>query len=69
MHSEQMQVTERFEVVDDGQTLIRAYTVHDPAFLQTDWVGESVMQVTSEPYEPYACTELSGENNRRLVPE
>ncbi len=69
MHSAQMQVTERFEVGDDGQTLIRAYTVHDPAFLQTDWVGESVMQLSSEPYEPYDCVELSGENNRRSAPE
>ena len=33
------------------------------------WDGESVMQLSSEPYEPYACTELSGENNRRPVPE
>ncbi len=69
MHSAGMQVTERFEVVNDGQTLTRDYTVHDPEFLQTDWVGESVMQLTSEPYEPYACEDLSGVNNRRPAPE
>ena len=69
MHSADMQVTERFEVRDDGQTLVRAYTAHDPAFLQTDWVGESVFQRTSEPYRPYDCTELSGDNNRRPAPE
>ena len=69
MHSADMQVTERFEVSDDGQTLVRAYVAHDPAFLQTDWVGESVFQRTSEPYRPYDCTELSGDNNRRPAPE
>ncbi len=69
MHSADMQVTERFEVRDDGQTLVRAYVAHDPAFLQTDWVGESVFQRTSEPYRPYNCTELSGDNNRRPAPE
>lgn len=69
MHSADMQVTERFEVRDEGQTLIRAYVAHDPAFLQTDWVGESVFQRTSEPYRPYNCTELSGDNNRRPAPE
>ena len=69
MHSADMQVTERFEVRDEGQTLARAYVARDPAFLQTDWVGESVFQRTSEPYRPYNCTELSGDNNRRPVPE
>ncbi len=69
MHSADMQVTERFEVRDDGQTLVRSFVAHDPAFLQTDWVGESVFQRTSEPYEPYDCTELSGDNNRRPAPE
>ena len=69
MHSADMQVTERFEVRDEGQTLVRAYVAHDPAFVQTDWVGESVFQRTSEPYRPYNCTELSGDNNRRPAPE
>lgn len=69
MHSADMQVTERFEVRDEGQTLVRAYVAHDPAFLQTDWVGESVFLRTSEPYRPYNCTELSGDNNRRPAPE
>lgn len=69
MHSADMQVTERFEVRDEGQTLVRGYVAHDPAFLQTDWVGESVFQRTSEPYRPYNCTELSGDNNRRPAPE
>ena len=69
MHSTQMQVTERLEVRDDGRTLVRSYTAHDPAFLQTDWVGESVFQRTGEPYEPYDCVELSGDNNRRPAPE
>ena len=69
MHSAGMQVMERFEVADEGQTLVRSYTVHDPDFLQTDWVGESIMLRTSEPYVPYDCTELSGENNRRPAAE
>ena len=69
MHSADMQVTERFEVRDEGQTLVRAYVARDPAFLQTDWVGESVFQRTSEPYRPYDCVELSGDNNRRPAPE
>ena len=69
MHSADMQVTERFEVRDEGQTLVRSYAARDPAFLQTDWVGESVFRRTGEPYVPYDCTELSGDNNRRPAPE
>ena len=68
-HSADMQVTERFAVRDEGQTLVRSYVAHDPAFLQTDWVGESVFRRTSEPYQPYDCTELSGDNNRRPAAE
>jgi hypothetical protein len=65
MHSADMQITERFALSDDGQALTRSYTVHDPAFLQSDVTGQDVMRRTAEPYTPYACTELSGDNNRR----
>jgi Family of unknown function (DUF6152) len=64
-HSDQMHVTERFELSDDGQTLVRHYTVHDPAFLQGDWVRDDEMRRTNEAHVPYNCTELSGDNNRR----
>jgi len=65
MHSADMRITERFRLGDDGQTLTRAYTVHDPAFLKSDVNAEDVMLRTAEAYTPYNCTELSGDNNRR----
>jgi Family of unknown function (DUF6152) len=64
-HSDQMRVTERFALSDDGQTLVRHFVVHDPAFLQTDWVRQDEMLRTTEPHIAYNCTELSGDNNRR----
>ncbi len=65
MHSTEMHVVERFRFDAETDTLRQEYTAHDPAFLQTDHTGENVMQLTDEPYEPYNCTELSGDNNRR----
>jgi hypothetical protein len=65
MHSEQMEVTERFEVAEDGQTLTRSFTVHDPVFLQSDWIGKDVLHRTDEPQAPYDCISLEGANNER----
>jgi hypothetical protein len=64
-HSDQMQIAERFELGVDGQTLVRHYTVHDPSFLQGDWIRNDEMRRTDEAFVPYNCTELSGDNNRR----
>ncbi len=65
MHSADMHIVERFRFDAETNSLRREFIAHDPEFLQSDYVGESVMVLTDEPYEPYNCTELSGENNRR----
>ncbi len=67
MHSDAMHVIERFRVEPDGMTLVREYVASDPAFLQSDFTGEQVMQRLGESYTPYDCTELSGANNRRPI--
>jgi hypothetical protein len=65
MHSAEMHVVERFRYDAESNTLRREFTAHDPSFLQSDYTGENTFALTNEPYEPYNCTELSGDNNRR----
>jgi len=65
MYSDQWHVVERFEIGADGRSLIRSYAFEDPAFMTGVYAGEDHHTLTSEPYEPYGCEELSGTNNAR----
>ena len=65
MHSGQWHVVERFQVSADGRTLTRDYTFEDPLYLQGAYSGQDSHSLTTEPYVPYACEELSGQNNFR----
>ena len=65
LHSDQLHVEERFEVSADGLTLTRDYTFEDPLYLQGAFSGQDSHSLTTEPYVPYACEELSGQNNLR----
>ncbi len=67
MHSDQWHVVERFEVGTDRRSLIRTYTFGDPLFMQGAYMGQDLHSLTTEPYVPYGCEELSGENNQRPV--
>jgi hypothetical protein len=68
-HSAQMEVTERFELSEDGQELSRSFTVHDPDFLESDWSGVHVLTLTDETLELYDCIPLEGANNQRAMRE
>lgn len=65
MHSDQMEITERFTVDQDHQLLIREYEIMDPLYLRSAARGYDAQELVSTPYAPYACEELSGKNNIR----
>ena len=63
--SSQAHVVERFTVDARAKTLTRAYTFEDPMYLEQPFTGRDVMAASRDPYTPYECVELSGDNNRR----
>jgi hypothetical protein len=63
LHSEQMHVVERFTINSDGD-LDWEFAATDP-FLQNPFTGGVSLALTAQPFEPYNCVELSGENNIR----
>lgn len=65
MTSEQMHVVERFAYDEDTRTLTRDYVVTDPLYLSEPLRGRDVSDIAAEPYRPFNCVDLSGENNRR----
>jgi hypothetical protein len=67
MFSDQAHVVERFSLDAGARTLTRAYTFEDPLYLKQPYTGWDVMGASREPYTPYECVELSGDNNRRAA--
>ena len=67
MHSDEWHVVERFEVGEDGRSLTRTYTFDDPQYMQGSYTGRDSASLTTEPYVPYGCENLGGENNIRRV--
>ncbi len=67
MLSDQAHVVERFTLDAKAGTLTRAYVVEDPLYLKQPYAGRDVMAASKEPYTPYECVELSGDNNKRPV--
>ena len=65
MTSDQMHVMERFAFDEDARTLTREYVVTDPLYLSEPYTGRDVSDIAAEPYRPFNCVDLSGENNRR----
>ena len=63
LHSADMHTTERFTLNDDGN-IHWEFTATDP-FLAEPFTGELPIERTAQPYEPYNCVELSGQNNIR----
>jgi len=60
-----MHIVERFTVDPNAKTLTREYTAEDPLYLKGPYTGRDFMELSSEPYVPYNCVELSGKNNIR----
>jgi hypothetical protein len=60
-HSDQMEVTERFTMSEDGMGLIREYTVVDPIYLAEPNSHQNLSLYTSDPFIPTECEELKDE--------
>jgi hypothetical protein len=65
MHSDQMHIVERFAFDPGAKTLTREYRADDPLYLKGPYTGRDIMAISDEPYVPYHCVELSGDNNLR----
>ncbi len=65
MNSDKMHVVERLSLSDDGNQLIREYSVTDADYLKEPVTGRSSWTRTDIPLREYNCTELSGINNVR----
>ena len=65
MTSDRMHVLERFAYDEETRTLTRDYVVTDPLYLSEPLRGRDVSDIAAEPYRPFNCVDLSGENNRR----
>lgn len=65
MTSDRMRVVERFAYDEETRTLTRDYVVTDPLYLSEPLRGRDVSDIAAEPYRPFNCVDLSGENNRR----
>ena len=57
-HGDQMEITERFTMSEDGAELIREYTVEDPVYLAAPSSHRNVSVYTSDPFIPTECEEL-----------
>jgi len=64
-NSDQMISTEEFWFDKENQTLNSSYIAIDEHFLVDPYTGTATMNISALPYEPYDCTEYSGDNNRR----
>ncbi|GEM_PF-434035 len=64
-NSDQMTSTERFWIDKQNQTLNNSYIAVDPGFLIEPYTGQASMNLSAVGYEPYNCTEFSGDNNKR----
>ena len=56
-----------YELSNSRETdrLVVSFTALDPKFWRAPLQGEIKLARTNEPFTPYACIELSGENNLR----
>ena len=57
-HSDQMVITERFTMSEDGKELTREYTVVDPLYLAEPYKGSNSSVYTTEAFITYECEEL-----------
>lgn len=65
LHSDQMHVTERISLSEDGTQLTRTYLAEDPLYFSKPIPGKVVWNRSDRPLFSFDCVELSGENNIR----
>ena len=58
-HGDQMIITEKFSVNDEGTELTREYTVEDPIYLAQSLTHVNKSQLTSSPFIKYDCEDLT----------
>lgn len=61
MNSLELTVTERFTLNEDGTVLRREYVFVDPIYLEAPFEGSDEVTLTTDPYAPYACDDLTNE--------
>ncbi|MDE0769230.1 MAG: DUF6152 family protein, partial [Opitutaceae bacterium] len=57
-HGDQMEITERFTMSEDGNELNREYTVIDPVYLAKPYSGSNSSLYTTDKFIAYECEEL-----------
>lgn len=60
-HSDQMHVTERFQLSEDGNTLQQTYVINDPLYLTASYEGALNAGRTDAAYDEYNCEDLTEE--------
>ena len=65
INSDALQVVERVTHDSEIDRLIVSFTALDPKFWRAPLQGEIKLARTDQPFTPYGCIELSGENNLR----
>ena len=59
VHSEALELTERFSLDAQGQALTREFVAADTLFFREPYTGEDVVHPSNVPYEPDACDDRS----------
>jgi hypothetical protein len=59
VHSEALELTERFSLERETQALKREYVAADPLFFREPYTGADVVYPSNVPYEPDACDDRS----------
>lgn len=65
INSDALQLVERVTHDPETDRLVVSFAALDPKFWRAPLQGEIKMARTNEPFTPYGCIELSGENNLR----
>jgi hypothetical protein len=65
LHTDQMQISERLRLSEDGEQLIRDYVVTDPAYYLSPITGSQTWQRSTRPLQEFDCVELSGASKVR----
>ncbi len=67
LHSDQMKLTERLSLNEDGSELVREYEVTDPEYFKGPYTGRSGWRRTNVALSSYDCIELGGVSNIRSI--
>lgn len=59
VHSEALELTERFSLDPETQALTREFVAVDPLFFREPYIGSDVVYPSNVPYQPDACDDRS----------